>query len=52
MTKHSELVSEAKVAIEKIFNDTSVSKKEIFDSLEDIAVDLDNMINCLADEFQ
>ena len=49
---HLQLLEDAKVAIKRVFGDTSVSKGEIIDSLEELAEDLDNRIECLKDEMR
>lgn len=48
--EHLQLIEKAKVAIERLFSDTSVSKRETVDSLEELTEDLEVRIECLKDE--
>jgi polyhydroxyalkanoate synthesis regulator phasin len=50
--EHSQLIEEAKAAIERVFSDTSVSKRETVDSLEELINDMESRIECLEDELE
>ena len=47
---HSQKIKNAKDAINEVFVDSSVSKKEVQNSLEDLLCDMDVMIESLDNE--
>lgn len=51
-TPHERLVDEAKEAISKVFGDTSVSQQTTIGSLEDIADDINGMIEGIKEDIQ
>jgi hypothetical protein len=47
MNKHQELMELAKLAIEEVFGDTSVSQQQTFDSLHELRDEIDIKIDCI-----
>jgi len=51
-TPHERLLDEAKEAISKVFSDTSVSQQTTIESLEDLADDLNGMIEGIKEDIR
>lgn len=47
---NEQLVDAANAAVNKVFGDTSVSKRETRDALEEIRSNIDSLIDVLSDE--
>ena len=52
MADHMELIHNAKVAIERIYSDTVVTREETIDSLYEIMEDIDQRITTLQEEIE
>ena len=46
---HDELVEEAKQAVNKVFGDTSVSRSQVKESLQDIISDIETILDTMQD---
>jgi predicted nucleotidyltransferase len=50
MTRHEDLVKEAKEAIDRVFSDTSVPASQTREDMEELASDIDIMLDSLPKE--